>query len=182
MFNNKKESWIVLLVVIGLVAMFLLAGCGESDDAAEPTASEESAGEAAETPEADAPTIEGERYETEKVIMIIPGGWDVMDINGGLQAYKGNYAVEVWVRGSGLSNDDAKAAMEKMAEDYDGSDVVELEAMGLTFYHTYYEYSGMEQTKMSAVKDGERIEVGVTGDDHFDDEEIVGMIDSILIN
>ncbi len=181
MFNKKKASWKVLLIIIGLAAILLVTGCGGTDDAAEPETADDPSDEAVEAPVADAPEIDGERYETDTVSMVIADGWDVMDIQGGLQAYKGNSAVEVWVRGSGLSDDDARKAMEVMAEDYDGTGIVELESMGLTFYHTYFEYLGTEQSKMSAVKDGARVEIGVTGPDHEEDEDIIGMLDSLII-
>ncbi len=178
MFNSKNGSWKVFVALLGVIALLFVAGCGGSDDGAAP----EEAGEAPEAPAPAAPAIDGERHETETVSMIIADGWDVMDISGGLQAYKGNSAVEVWVRGSGLSDDDARAAMESMADSYDGTDVVELENLGLTFYSTTFEFGGSEQTKMSAVKDGARIEIGVTGPGYQDDPEIIGMLDSIIIN
>ncbi len=182
MSNNNKESWKALLVIIGIAAMLLVAGCGGSDDAASPEAAPEAADEAGDAPAADAPEVDGERHETDTVSMVIADGWDVMDIDGGLQAYKGNVAaVEVWVRGSGLSDDDAKKAIEKFAEDYEGTMLMEVDLLGLTFYHTYFEWSGTEQSKMSAYKDGARVEIGVVGPDHEDDEEIAGMIHSIIL-
>ena len=145
---NRNDSLKVLLLLIGLVALLFLVGCGGSDDAAAPEAAEGSSGEAAESPVADVPEIEGERYETETASMIIPDGWNVMDIDGGFQAYKGNYAVEVWVRGSGLSDDDARSAIENFINNYDGT---------------------------------ERVEIGITGSDHLEDDEIIGMLDSVII-
>ena len=183
MFNNKK-SWVVFLVIIGMATMFLVAGCGGTDDAAAPDAAGDTAAdEAADAPAADAPQVEGERHETDAVSMIIADGWDVMDISGGLQAYKGNVAaIEVKVQGSGQSDDDAKARAEQVAESYDGTMITEVDLLGLTFYHTYFEWSGTEQSKLFAVKDGAVVEIGVTGPDHEDDEEIAGMLYSIIFN
>ncbi len=182
---NKKINWMVLLVVVGLAVMLLVAGCGGSDDTAAPAAAPESAedapDEAADAPPADLPPIEGERHETDTVSMVIADGWDVMDIPGGLQAYKGNAkALEVKVQGSGLSDDDAVAKAEKISDDYDGTMIMETNILGLTFYHTYFEYSGTEQSKLFAVRDGAEVEISIVGPDHEDDVEIAGMLYSII--
>ncbi len=179
MFSNR-ESWKLLLVIVGLAAMLLVAGCGGSDDAAAPEAAADTAGEAADAPAADVPQVDGERHETDTVSMVIADGWNVMDISGGLQAYKSNAAIEVQVQGSGHSDDDARARAEQVIDSYDGTMIMELDLLGLTFYHTYYEWSGTEQSKMFAVKDGAVVVIGVTGPDHEDDEEIAGMIYSII--
>ncbi len=180
MFSNR-ESWKLLLVIVGLAAMLLVAGCGGSDDAAAPEAAADASGEAADAPAADVPQVDGERHETDTVSMVIADGWDVMDIAGGLQAYKGNAkAIEVKVQGSGLSDDDARASAEKVSEDYDGTMIMESDLLGLTFYHTYFEFSGTEQSKMFAAKDGAVVEIGLVGPDHEEDEEIVGMVYSII--
>ncbi len=174
----KEKKWIGFLTIIALAALFFVAGCGGDDGAAEEPAGAESPSEA---PASSIPPVEGERYETDTVSMIVADGWDVMDIDGGLQAYKGSEAVEVWVRGSGLSESDAESAMTRMMEQYDGTDVATLDAFGLTFYTTFYNFSGMEQTRLSAVKDGTRIEIGLTGPDHTNNDIIMGMLDSIVI-
>ena len=179
---NSKESWKVLLVIVGLAAMLLVAGCGGSDDAAAPEPAGDAADEpAAEAPAADVPEVDGERHETDTVSMVIADGWDVMDIPGGLQAYKGNAkAIEVKVQGSGHSEDDARARTEQVIDSYDGTMIMEIDLLGLTFYHTYFEWSGTEQSKMFAVKDGAIVEIGLTGPDHEDDEEIAGMLYTII--
>lgn len=186
---NKIESLKVLLVIIGLAAMLLVSGCGGSDDAAALEATDDvaaeaegdAADEAADAPAADVPEVDGERYETDTVSMVIADGWDVMDIPGGFQAYKGNAkAIEVKVQGSGLSDDDAMESAEIVSNDYDGTMIMESDFLGLTFYHTYFEYSGTEQSKMFAVKDGVEIEIGIVGPDHEEDEEIVGMLYTII--
>ena len=183
MFDNK-EGWKVFLMVVGLAAMLLIAGCGGSDDAAAPEEATVAADEAvADEPVADAPEVDGDRHETDTVSMVIADGWDVMDIPGGLQAYKGNVAaIEVKVQLSDQTDEDAMASAERMAENYDGTMIMEVDFLGLTFYHTYFEYSGTEQSKMFAVKDGEMVEIGVTGPDHEDDEEIAGMLYTIQFN
>jgi len=170
----KKISWFTVIVVAMFVTMLLVSGCGSKEAA--PTGDPD-AGDSPGTP---VPTISGDRFETETVSMIVADGWDVMDINGGLQAYKGiSKAVEVWVRGSGLADDAGKKSMENFANNYDGTAVEELQMFGLTFYSTTYEFSGMKQTKYGSVKDGQQIEITLAGEDHLEDEEIMGMFYSI---
>ncbi|MEN1761165.1 MULTISPECIES: hypothetical protein [Anoxynatronum] len=175
----------MLILMLGLVLM--LTACGGSGgneaQAPEPPAQAESVADVdGPGSELFGPPIEGERYETEKVSMVIPDGWNVMDISGGLQAYQGNNAVEVWVRGSGLSDGDAEKAMEGLAADYDGSPVETFEHWGLTFYSTVFEMYGSQQFKMSAVKDGERIEIGLamhSSADEATEDLMFGMLDTI---
>ncbi len=168
-----KLNGIAIVVVVTLMALLMLAGCGSDSDSG-------AAGEPAEEAQPAVPTVKGERYETETVSMVVADGWDVMDISGGLQAYLGiSKAVEVWVRGSGLADDAAKKSMENFAANYDGTDVEEMELFGLPFYATSFEFSGMQQTKYGAVKDGKQIEITLAGENHLDDEQIMGMFYSI---
>ncbi len=170
----KKISWFTVIVVVMIAAMMFVAGCGSKDAA--PAGDSDSG----DSPGATVPTISGERFETETVSMIVADGWDVMDINGGLQAYKGiSKAVEVWVRGSGLADDAGKKSMENFANNYDGTAVEEVEMFGLTFFSTTFEFSGMKQTKYGSIKNGQQIEITLAGEDHLEDEEIMGMFYSI---
>ena len=103
-----------------------------------------------------------------------------MDIQGGLQAYKGtSNAVKVTVRGSGMNDDAAQQAIEKFKADYDGTDVMELDAFGMTFYSTTFTFSGMYQTKLSAMKDGEQYTITLAGADHLENDAMTGMMESI---
>ncbi|MDZ4133799.1 MAG: hypothetical protein U1E11_11770 [Dethiobacteria bacterium] len=177
MIRAKQLNWIYIMLVFVLVAMLMVAGCGGSGD--EAPAATDTGGETGEEPAAEAPAIEGTLHETERVSMIIADGWDVMDIQGGLQAYKGNSAVEVSVRGSGMNDDAALQSIEKFKTDYEGTDVMELEAHGMTFYTTTFTFSGMLQTKMSAMKDGEQYSITMAGADHLENDVFTGMVNSI---
>lgn len=174
--KNSKNRWLAVLLVMMMAVAALVAGCG-SDDSSAPAG--ESGG--VEAPEESRPEIAGERHETETVSMIVAEGWDVMDISGGLQAYKGmSSAVEVWVRGSGMTEESVKAAIERFKENYDGSDIFEVQAHGLTYTATTFEFSGMYQTKFGAEKDGMQVEITLAGEDHLNDDTIMGMFDSIV--
>lgn len=175
--KNSKNSWLTVLLVLMLAVVMMVAGCGGSDDSAAPAG--ENGG--TEAPEESRPEIAGERHETETVSMIVADGWEVMDITGGLQVYKGmSNVVEVWVRGSNMTEESVKAAIESFKENYDGSDIFEVQAHGMTYTATSFEFSGMSQTKLGAEKDGMQIEIGLGGEDHLNDETIMGMFDSIV--
>lgn len=178
MIRAKQLNWNYVMLVFILVAMLMVAGCGGSGD--EAPAATDSGGSSAEEPTSTIPPVQGELHDTERVSMIIADGWDVMDIQGGLQAYKGSSAVEVSVRGSGMNDDASLKAIEKFKEDYDGTEVMEVEAYGLTFYTTTFVFSGTDQTKMSAMKDGEQYSVTIVGQNHLNDDIIMGMVDSII--
>jgi hypothetical protein len=174
---KKQNRWSLLILVLAMIALMLLPGCG-SDDSAAPS---ESGGDAPE-PAADQPAISGDRHETDNVSMIIADGWEVMDIDGGIQAYKGmSRAVEVWVRGSGMGDDSARESIENFASNYDGTDVQEMNMHGLTFYYTTFDFSGMFQTKYSAIKDGQKVEITLAGEDHLNDGDTMGMFNSIVL-
>jgi hypothetical protein len=186
MIKAKQLNWNYIMLVFILVAVLMVAGCGGSGEEA-PAATdtggetgEEASEEAGEEPAAEVPAIEGTLHETERVSMIIADGWEVMDIQGGLQAYKGmSNAVEVYVRGSGMNDDAAQVAIEKFKADYDGTDVMVLDAFGMTFYSTTFTFSGMFQTKLMAMKDGEQYAITLAGADHLENDAMTGMMESI---
>ena len=187
---KRQNKWFAVMLVLIVVVALLAAGCSSGDDSAPAVdggsgnnSAPEADNGASDEPESTRPEVEGERHETETVSMIVADGWDVMDISGGLQAYKGmSNAVEVWVRGSGMTDESVRAAIERFKESYEGSDLFEIEAHGRTYYATTFNFSGMYQTKMGAEKDGMQIEITLAGEDHLDDDIVIGMFDSIIFN
>jgi hypothetical protein len=110
--------------------------------------------------------------------MIVATGYNKMNISGGIQAYQGSNAIEVWVR---PSTQDAKAVAEKFAADYGGTSPEQVELAGRSFYATSFTASGYEQTKYIAISDGNRIEIGLTGSGHKDNKDLQGMLNSIKL-
>lgn len=161
--NNKRIIAFILFIAL---AAALMTGCGSS-------APQGGSGNGTE-PKTE--TIKGEPMETDHFTMTVATGYNKMDISGGIQAYQGSNAIEVWVR---PSTQDSQKEAEKFAADYDGTDPEQVELFGLTFYTTTYTYSGSYQTKYIAVSDGNRIEIGITGADHENNKELQGMLGSI---
>lgn len=167
MFIYGTKRIVGLALVIALAAV-LLAGCGSP-------APQGGSGNGTE-PKTEA--VKGVAVETERFTMTVATGYNKMDIDGGIQAYQGSNAIEVWVR---PSTQDAEEEAGKFAADYDGTTPEQLELFGLIFYKTMYTYSGSEQTKYIAVSDGNRIEIGITGADHENNKELQGMLNSISL-
>ena len=161
--NNKRIMAFILVIV--LIAV-LMTGCSSSVPQ----------GGSGNSTEPKTEVVKGETVETEHFTMTVATGYNKMDISGGIQAYQGSNAIEVWVR---PSTQDAEKEAEKFAADYDGTGPEQLELFGLTFYTTTFTASGSYQTKYVAVSDGNRIEIGITGADHENNKELQGMLNSI---
>ena len=165
MFFCNMKRIVGLALVISLAAA-LLAGCG----------SPVPQGGSGNGTEPKTEAVKGETVETEHFTMTVATGYNKMDISGGIQAYQGSNAIEVWVR---PSTQDAEKEAEKFAAGYDGTAPKQVELFGLTFYTTTFTASGSYQTKYVAVSDGNRIEIGITGADHENNKELQGMLNSI---
>lgn len=165
MFICSVKRILGLAMAVSLAAA-LLTGCGGS-------APQGGSGNGTE-PKTEA--IKGETMETDHFTMTVATGYNKMDISGGIQAYQGSNAIEVWVR---PSTQNAEEEAGKFAADYDGTAPEQVELFGLTFYTTTFTASGYDQTKYVAVSDGNRIEIGITGADHENNKELQGMLNSI---
>lgn len=165
MITCTNKRIIAFILVIALAAA-LMTGCGSS-------APQSASGNGTE-PKTEA--IKGETVETDHFTMTVATGYNKMDISGGIQAYQGSNAIEVWVR---PSTQNAEEEAGKFAADYDGTDPEQVELFGLTFYTTTFTASGYDQTKYVAISDGNRIEIGITGADHENNKELQGMLNSI---
>lgn len=161
--NNKRILAFILVITL---AAALLTGCDSP-------APQDGNGNGTE-PNTEA--VKGETVETDHFTMTVATGYNKMDINGGIQAYQGSNAIEVWVR---PSTQNAEKEAEKFAADYNGTTPTQAELFGLTFYTTTFTASGSYQTKYVAVSDGNRIEIGITGPDHENNKELQGMLNSI---
>lgn len=124
-------------------------------------------------------TIKGETYEAEDFTMTIAEGFSKMDIDGGVQAYKGNDVIEVWVRGFNNTEADAKNGAENLAKTHDGTEVEKIQKFGIDFYVTTFESFGNLQTVYVGLKNGKKIQIGIMGKDYQEDELLQGMFNSI---
>ena len=85
--NNKRIMAFILVIV--LIAV-LMTGCSSSVPQ----------GGSGNSTEPKTEVVKGETVETEHFTMTVATGYNKMDISGGIQAYQGSNAIEVWVRPS----------------------------------------------------------------------------------
>src|SRR6056297_3412511 len=128
----------VLSVLIIFLVCFSFVSCDEDKETNE---SNNSANETQQIA-----TIKGEAFETEDFSVTIADGFSKMTIEGGVQAYKGNDVIEIWVRGSNVPESEAKNATEQLSKANDGTEPQKTEKFGMDFYYTSFEAFGNPQT------------------------------------
>ena len=164
-----KKKWLTVLLI--LMLCFAFVSCDEDKEGEEK--------ETTNVPEQKS-TIKGETYEAEDFTMTIAEGFSKMDIDGGVQAYKGKDVIEVWVRGFNNTETDAKNGAENLAKNHDGTEVEKIQKFGIDFYVTTFEAFGNPQTVYVGLINGKKIQIGIMGKDYQEDELLQGMFDSII--
>ena len=134
------------------------------------------AGAQAEQPAAPA----GDVIDAGKFTVEAPKGWERLDIDGGVQLYKGSLIFQMKVSGQNVTPEEDLALLQSLADQYDG-EVEETELLGLAFYRLYYTAAGDDQVYYSAVKDGEQIHIQLGGSDFADSAELAAMLSSVQL-
>jgi len=184
----KKVALIVGVITV-LAMMALMTACGggakteattaKASEAAETTAAK--ASEAAETTAAAESNVAGETYEIDKFSILVPTGWEKMDIPGGVQIYKGNDIMQVSVSGSNVTEAEDKALLEGMSKQYSGTALEEVAMFEMKFFKTSFTANGSDQTMYSGVRNGEQVKIQMAGKDHQNNEAIKAMFASIKL-
>jgi len=163
-----KKKWLMVLMILFLCFSFV--SCDEDREA--------EGNNTAEVPEQET-TIKGEQYETDDFSMIIADGFSKLEIDGGVQAYKSNDVIEIWLRGFNNTENDAKSGAENLSKTHKGTEVQKTNLFGLDFYQTTFEAFGNPQTVYVGIKDGKKVQIGVAGKGHENNEILQGMFKSI---
>lgn len=139
------------LVFAILLILTLFAGCGDKkEDTGETTA----AGTGADDTTA-APAINGTLFETDNFSVIVPDGWEKMDVDGGFQLYKmSGEIIEIHFRGFNQGETQAKLQVESSAKGLNGTTPVEEEFLGKTFWKTVYTANSVSQVFYACMVDG----------------------------
>ncbi len=125
--------------------------------------------------------LEGTSYESDSFSIIVPDGWEVMDVDGGVQLYKtSGEIIEVHYRGSNQGDDHAKQQVENLYEQYSGTTPVETELLGKTFWKTTFTTSGVYQTSYMRMENGEMLSVKLAGANHENDPEFEAIVNSVV--
>ena len=141
--------------------------------------SEEIAEETLEQP-ADESKVVGELFETDRFSIVVAEDWEVMEIDGGVQIYKmSGEAVQIYFRGSNMSETEPQVQAESQANQYNGTTPELVERWGKTWWTTLYTAMNMEQLKYLRIENGQLVSVAAAAKDIAGNAEIQGMLESI---
>lgn len=164
----KKKFFLILFVFL---IIFQLISCDkDKEGSAEDNTSKE---------QEQVATLKGEPYEKDDFVMTIAEGFSRLDIDGGVQAYKGNDMIEVWVRGYNNTETDAKNGAENLSKTYKGTEPQKTNIFGIDFYHTSIEAFGRPQTVYVGIYNGKKVQIALSGKDYQNDKFLQGMFNSI---
>ena len=122
----------------------------------------------------------GTTYETDKFSVMVPDGWNVMDVEGGVQIYKMSGEVfELHYRGYNQHEDHAKQQVEWLAEQYDGTAPKEVDLFGKRFWTTSFVSASVPQVSYLCMEDGEMLSVKYGGPDYQNNPVFEAILDSI---
>lgn len=172
----KRRGIICIALLLMAVLSLSLAGCS-SNSASNTTSSTASTSNAAKNdPLANAPKIEGTTFDDPKFSITVPKGWQTMKIDSGIQMYLGMDTVQVFVRGSNLSDTEDKRQIESMAKDYQGTPAEQIDIFGKKFWKTTYTQASLSQTTYLSVANGQLVSVQVGGKDHDKNDTLKGIL------
>ena len=164
----KKQIWITAILLLAMI----LTGC--SGDASGETAEDPSSTEDTED------VIEGDTYETDDFSVAIPEGWEVLELDGGVQFYKETGEVfEIVFSGYNLYEAYAMEQVQTLADKYDGTLPEEAVLFGRTFWMTSLTSSSTLQDVYICIKDGVMISVKYGGPDYENDPTFQEILDSV---
>lgn len=160
------------LALIFAVTMLMLtfAGCGGN--------TEDKTTKADETTAA---AVDGTKIETDKFSIVVPDGWEKMDVDGGFQIYKASgEVVQVSFAGFNQGETHAKLQVEGQVKTYGGTPATEIELLGKTFWNTTYTANGVKQVFNACIEDGVMISVKYGGPNLDTNPEYMDIVNSII--
>jgi hypothetical protein len=176
-------------ILLFVMALFLLGSGCSGDSSVKTTATQTPSAETGSTAQASEPaapetaSLQGETYSADKFSIIVPAGWEVMDVDGGVQLYKSSgEIIEVHFRGENQSEDHAKQQVEENASTYSGTEPKETELMGKKYWTTTFTASGVEQTSYLRMEDGVMLSIKCAKGNYESDPEYAAILDSIVFN
>lgn len=141
----------IALIVAILICVLTLTSCSDKTD-------DEKSTKAGDTTTV---ALSGTKVETEKFSLLVPDGWQKMDVNGGFQLYKDSgEIVEVHFRGFNQAQSRAKDVVEQQATANNGSPAKEIDLLGKKFWSTRYTLNGVDQV-LNASMDDEGIMISI---------------------
>ncbi len=161
-----------IIILIGLCLLFCAAGC--QGDAASNTGSPSEN----EAPQSAEPN--GDMVDKETFSVLVPKGWEVMDVDGGVQIYKMSGEVfEVHFRGSNMNDTEAQQQAESTAKQYEGTQPELVELLGKQFWTTTFTAGGVKQVTNLCIEEGVMISVKYGGPNYETNPDFEAILDSI---
>jgi hypothetical protein len=175
----KKISNLVIILALFL----LVSGCSGKTAGNTGAAASGAGTQAAEPVASEAPALKGEVHKADKFSITVPKGWEVMDVEGGVQLYKmSGEIIEVHYRGSNQTEDSAKQQAESNASLYSGTTPQEVELLGKKFWATTFTASGVKQTSYLRIEDGVMLSIKCAGPNFETSSEFKAILDSIVFS
>lgn len=159
-------------VFVSLLFLTLtIAGCGGSTADTNKTAN----------PASPTAAVAGVKFESDKFLLIVPTGWQQMNITGGVQLYKASGEIlEVSFQGFDQTADSAKQQIESNAKLYNGTAPQEVQFLGNMFWTTTYTAAGVSQVSYLRIQDGVTVAVKYGGPGYDTNPEFTTILNSIV--
>lgn len=156
-----------------LLIVFITAILGCSQDGTTSTAPSSSGNQAS------VPTIEGSTFDAPGFTIVVPKGWESVKVDGGVQMYKGNDIVQVYIRGFNMTAGEDKGQTESNAKRYNGTPPEQIDIFGMKFWKTTYTAASVYQTSYLSMKNGQLVSVQIAGADHDKNDTIKGILNTL---
>ncbi len=158
------------LILAAMFILFTFGACGgEKND------------KTTKAGETTAASIDGTKAETAKFSIIIPTGWEKMDVDGGFQLYKmSGEIVEVHFRGFNQGDTHAKLQVEGQVKAYGGTEAKEIELLGKKFWNTTYTANGVKQVYNACIEGGIMISVKYGGPNLDTNPDYMKIVNSVV--
>lgn len=124
---------------------------------------------------------QGKYFETEYFTMFISDTYTGLPVNSGIQAFKGDKFIEMHVRGNNQTEADIEASINILSKNYEGTTPEKLDIFGISFLHCSIVAQGIPQDVYLAVKNGKKISITLSGQEHDKDEDLKIMFGSIKL-
>ena len=172
-----KKFSIIITIMLSLV--FVLSGCGGGSPATtDPVKTEP--GTATENPPVGT-EANGTVFDAERFTIVVPEGWEFMDVEGGLQIYKmSGEVIEVHYRGSNQIAEAAKQQAEYLSEMYKGTEPKEVDLLGKKFWMTSFTAAEQDQTSYLRMEDGVMFAIKCAEGNYETAQEFEAILNSIV--
>ena len=174
----RKCSFIII-AVITITCIVFIAGCGISVFGS--TSSNTSITGKDKENNGVTKVEGGKIYETKKFSILWADMWDVIDVPDGTMIYNSDYSVLVTAVGNNVTEPEAKAFLEDIAKQNNGTAVEEISLLGVKFYKTSFTTEEKDQIMYSGILDGQQVIIKVTGKDSQNNKTIKAIIESIKL-